>query len=254
MQNATSSNARERAEHQPTPSAAAAGLPESPRAARPARATPRGSRRRGAARSPPRAPCRRRKLAVTARLRAIDGEGDRAPAIEVERVLQPPAQAIAQSDQFGALREGAVLPRLDDGVAALAAAQDFGRGRAVDEPRARSEQEHEARLVEAGGRDDRIAAIGIADEIGQRCAREDRPHQRHRDAERRDRHEQHAERCAQQRTLRALHVIEAPGIEAEDQARPRRTARRASRTGRGCRAPARPRRPGSRRRRSATSR
>ena len=44
------------------------------------------------------------------RLRAVDREADRAPAVDVEAVVEPAAQAVAQAVALGTLREGAVLP------------------------------------------------------------------------------------------------------------------------------------------------
>src|SRR5205085_6169640 len=130
----------------------------------------------GAGRRPVRAwRCRPRSL----RLRAIDRDRDRAPAIGVEDTLQPPAQAVAQADQVRALAEGALVPALDQREAARAALEHLGGVGAVDETRLRPSEEDETWLMVARGGDQRIGAAAFLHPGGERRAREQRPHQRH---------------------------------------------------------------------------
>src|SRR5690349_23839350 len=92
-----------------------------------------------------------------ARLGAIDRHGDRASAADIDAV-DPHALAVAHAERLGALREGAVLMRLDERETAAAGFQKLGRAGAGRVPQLGPGQKHEARLVIAGGGDLRIVA------------------------------------------------------------------------------------------------
>ena len=88
--------------------------------------------------------------------------------------VDPRARGIAQPDRLGALREAALLARLDEGEAAFAAAQEFGGAGAVGEAGRGAGEEYEARLVVARRGRERAGAAAVAHDAGQRHAREQR--------------------------------------------------------------------------------
>src|SRR5262249_36410965 len=92
--------------------------------------------------------------------RAVDRDRDLPAVVDVD-ALDARARRIAQAERLGALREGALLARLDQGEAtiAAAAAQRFRGTGAVGELRVGAHQEHEARLVIAGRRHHLVVAI-----------------------------------------------------------------------------------------------
>jgi len=132
--------------------------------------------------------------------------------------LDPRPRRVAQSDGFGPLHEGALVPRLDESEAAAALEQKVGRPLAIGEACRSAEQEHQARLVIAGRRIQRPLAVGM-NIVGEQRARKQRTQQRHDRAGHRDRQHDRGDGGAQQRALRAVGLVKPPGQKSEDHRR-----------------------------------
>src|SRR5215831_4818891 len=93
--------------------------------------------------------------------RTEDRDRDRSSLREIIAV-DPRADLVAQPDGFGALRKTALRALLDQREAAAALLEEIGRAGTVGQHRRCARQEHEARLLIAGGRGLRADAGDVA--------------------------------------------------------------------------------------------
>src|SRR5262249_31797362 len=106
---------------------------------------------------------------------AVDGDGDRPAAADIDAV-EPLPLGVAQAERLGALRERALLARLNEREPAAAAVEEIGSaGAGEGMPHLGAGQGGPARLLVAGGCDLRIVAARRVADVFRQVVRRKQP-------------------------------------------------------------------------------